>query len=262
MMQLDLPQGSFLFEGALDGQNGPASQAEPEALKRAPAPFSSPAEALSYNVLVAGGRAPAPAWLRTVGSGRLVYCADKGLEYALAAGLKPALVCGDGDSAQEEVWRQALQDYPSQVHPRDKDDTDLQLLLRQLDRRSSIVATGVWGGRFDHLYSNLLTLAAWQKENGPVVLLADDSEIAVLVSPGLQVRFKPAAGVPVISLLPLAENSRVNLKGVKWPLHQALLQRDYPYAVSNELTAPVVEFSYTRGAAALYFKFHVEQLTR
>lgn len=246
MKEFNFPQGRFtITELPKDGN-----------LKAAAEPRLT---AAAYNVLAAGGRAPSPAWLQKIGKGRQVYCADKGLEYVLAADLKPVFICGDGDSAAPAVWQKALKTYPAEVHPRNKDDTDLQLLLRHLDLRTVLVATGVWGGRFDHLYSNLLTLAAWQKTEGPAVFLADEVELAVLVRPNCQVTFKPEAPVTAVSLLPLAKASLVNIEGVKWPLRQAPLLREHPYAVSNEVTGPVVTFSYEKGAAVLYFKFHVEQ---
>lgn len=115
----------------------------------------SPADTL---LVVAGGRRPKTEWLHSISSGKKIYCADRGAEYCLAAGCVPAELFGDCDSSSQAVYRQARA-AGTEVHSFNpaKDDTDLQLLLYNLPE-GDILASGIWGGRFDHLYSNVYTL--------------------------------------------------------------------------------------------------------
>lgn len=109
-------------------------------------------------LVVAGGRGPKTEWLHSVSSDKKIYCADRGAEYCLAAGCVPAELFGDCDSSSQAVYRQARA-AGTAVHSFNpaKDDTDLQLLLHNLPE-GDILASGIWGGRFDHLYSNVYTL--------------------------------------------------------------------------------------------------------
>ena len=61
------------------------------------------------NLLVAGGRAPQLSWLQNLTSQENfeIFCADKGVSYALTASLSPALVVGDCDSTDIQAYEAA-----------------------------------------------------------------------------------------------------------------------------------------------------------
>ncbi len=110
------------------------------------------------NLLIAGGRAPQKNWLREAAADKKIYCADRGAVCVLSAGLKPAYLLGDCDSAAAEIYELArAAGAQIKIFPSAKDDTDLQLLLQRLPQ-GNLLASGIWGGRFDHLYSNIYTL--------------------------------------------------------------------------------------------------------
>ena len=154
----------------------------PQGLMKLVSPFHVKRNAQPSLLLVAGGRQPQNEWLRYAAKDKAVYCADLGAAYCLEAELVPAAVYGDGDSADSMVyeWAEkagaALRKYPPA-----KDDTDLQLLLAALPE-GDLLATGIWGGRFDHLYSNVFSLLAFKEQRKCQVLLADDKEIMLLLS--------------------------------------------------------------------------------
>lgn len=208
-------------------------------------------------VVVAGGRAPAPSWLRTVGAKRAVYAADRGAACCLAAGLVPQELFGDCDSTTPEVYAQA-QAAGTLVHSFNpaKDDTDLQLLLQSLPA-GDIIASGIWGGRFDHLYSNVFTLLGFKQQRACQVLLADEKELLLLLTAEEAVELQLSAEVEAISLLPLSAEACVDITGVRWPLAKAVLRQLYPYAISNELVAAKKNISCCcyQGAVGLYIKF-------
>lgn len=81
-------------------------------------------------LVVAGGRAPQPEWLRAAAKGRSVYVADRGAACCLNAGVVPRALYGDCDSTTEDVYERlaALGTQVQRFLP-EKDDTDLQLLL-------------------------------------------------------------------------------------------------------------------------------------
>lgn len=210
-----------------------------------------------FNVAVAGGRAPDQGWLRELARQKKIYCADRGTQYCLEAGLSPALVVGDCDSADKEIYAKAgslgAQIF---VHPTAKDDTDLQLLLESLPQ-GDVVATGIFGGRFDHLFSNVYSMLAFKKRRACRVLLADEREFLLLLGGGenVEIYLKNKEAVGAISLLPLSASCRVDIGGVRWPLADALLTQARPYAISNEPQNEKFTCGCLSGSVGLYIKW-------
>lgn len=209
------------------------------------------------SLVVAGGRGPKLEWLHSVSGGKKIYCADRGAEYCFAAGCVPAELFGDCDSSSQAVYQQARA-AGIVVHSFNpaKDDTDLQLLLHNLPE-GDILATGIWGGRFDHLYSNVYTLLGVKKQRVCQVMLADDKEFMLLLTAGESVELKLQAAAEAVSLLPLSESTTVDFTGVRWPLQQATLSQLYPYAISNEVNADAEKICCTchSGALGLYIRW-------
>lgn len=185
---------------------------------------------------VAGGRKPSEKWLQSAAAGCLghIYCADAGAAYCLDAGIYPKMLFGDGDSAPADVYEKsaAAGTIIKRFDPK-KDDTDLQLLLKNID--CSIIVSGIWGGRFDHLYSNVFSLLSYKKQHNCNVVLADEREVMLLLSAAekVYIELPNIENVKSVSLLPLSEEAKVNLSGVYWPLSEGVLRMLYPYAVSN-----------------------------
>lgn len=228
--------------------------------------FTNSFNAAAQNELclgMAGGREPERAWLEAVKQLyplAKIYCADKGLAYCLQNSIVPDVVYGDADSAGQALFRKA-QDLGVQVYtyPVEKDDTDLQLLLSKLPS-CNLLISGVFGGRLDHLYSNIFSLLAMQDKQLGHIILADDKEILILLQAGDKLQLAIAkdfqSKLEAISLLPLAEAAEVSLSGVHWPLEKALLELRRPYAISN-VPENGNELSCTcfKGKLGLYFSF-------
>lgn len=207
-----------------------------------------------FIVAAAGGRKPKLNWFKQAALGRQVYCADRGVEICLDAGIKPQLLCGDADSAGAYYLRQARDEkIKTLLFNPAKDDTDLQLLLQNLPQDKNLLITGIWGGRFDHLYSNVFSLYAYKKNTGAAVIMADETEIMVLLTPGESLEFMPNISFTALSLLPLAD-SRVSLTGTRWPLDNTELLLSRPYAVSNEITDAKVTAACHDGCIGFYLK--------
>ncbi|SRR5574344_2103698 len=210
---------------------------------------------LPVGMVLAGGRKPAVNWLTRVGeSCKEVFAADKGLDYAKASGLKPLLVVGDGDSADRSLWEEAKATTIVKEFPVAKDHTDLQLLLQELPPDRLYIMSGVWGGRFDHLFSAIHSLAEVVKKRQLPVVVADERELMILVPAGKTCTFTPPPEErpQAVSVLPVSGSCCCSLKGVRWPLVHAVLTAADPYAVSNELNQEQLEFTNEDGVAALY----------
>ena len=115
-------------------------------------------------LVVAGGRTPEIPWLQEVAATKKLYCADKGIEVCLKANLVPASLFGDGDSGSKEAYEKA-QALGTKVEsfPVEKDDTDLQLLLQNLEG-SDLICTGVWGGGLTTL-QQCFSLLSYKEEH-------------------------------------------------------------------------------------------------
>ncbi len=202
-------------------------------------------------VLVAGGRRPAAGWLKKIAAGRVVVCADRGVSWCRAAGVHPDILLGDGDSAGADwAWAERA-GAMTRRYPRDKDATDLQLaidFIKEAGDCCALVATGVWGGRFDHAFSALFSLAALRCP----LLLADHRELLapVYAEKTLSITFSQTP--PVLSLLPLSESCRVTLTGTDWPLEAVKLFLERPYAISNRVSGRQINLSVQEGRVGLY----------
>lgn len=210
----------------------------------------------TFRMIVAGGRAPQSRWLQQAAAEFEVSCADKGAVYCLQAGIYPWLLCGDGDSAGSDVYARLEQGKTEIVRFNPlKDDTDLQLLLTR-QGKANLLASGIWGGRFDHLYSNIYSLLAYKRQAGCAVILADEQEVMVLLSEGEQAKISlpKQESVKAVSLLPLTPKVQTSISGVYWPLQEAELKMLHPYAISNVPLNDVL-CSCQQGELGLYFCF-------
>ena len=190
-------------------------------------------------LLIGGGRPPARQWLQAAAAGRPIWCIDHGIDACRSAGLRPARLIGDSDSAQPEAWKwgESL-GIPIDRFAPEKDLTDTQLALRKIKAggcNAFLLLTGALGGRFDHALSTVYSLLG----SGLSGCLADEQETLFYLRAGETLSLEAKKLPKAISLLPLgADCQGVTIRGVHWPLTDAALQQDWPYALSNELTAP------------------------
>ena len=191
-------------------------------------------------IIVAGGSPPSgDVWRRWVREGDRIIGADAGASHALARGLTPDLVIGDMDSLADGD-RALLKTGGCQfvVHPRAKDETDLELALTfaAAEGAPEIVVLGAFGGRLDHTLANILLLTLPQLDQ-VLVWLVDDREEMVLAQSGRRVTVEGQIG-DLVSLLPLAgDASGVTTAGLAWELEGDRLRFGFSRGVSNEMTA-------------------------
>lgn len=209
--------------------------------------------ALSEHIytLVTGGRPPAADWLQKAYCGKL-WAIDHGIDLCHAMKRVPDFLLGDGDSASPAAWDWALAaGVPCARFNRKKDLTDTQLALAKIKETTPdafLLLTGAFGGRFDHAMSTLLSCAF----SDMPLLLADEQEACFFLRENDRLAFAAKKSPSAISLLPLTSECRgVSIEGVAWPLEDACLRRDAPYAVSNELAAGSSTFRIWQQAGTL-----------
>ena len=103
----------------------------------------------------------------------MVICADSGAEHALRAGIRIDKLIGDLDSLSAEA--KAVIDQrgiETEVYPVEKDMTDTELALRQIPDDHEIRLICSFGGRLDHLMTNIL-LAVKLRSEGRDITLTD-----------------------------------------------------------------------------------------
>lgn len=192
----------------------------------------------SQLLLVAGGRRPASEWLIQAAAHFPVWCVDSGIDSCHTYNVIPERLIGDGDSATSQGWAWGKRlGIPVEVYTPEKNLTDLQLALQtagSMYGQAMVVVTGVWGGRFDHAFSNIYSLKGCEDFGIRGCCAADEKEVLILIKGKDSVRIETATCPEVVSLLPLSTKcSGVFIDGVRWPLADVELYDTLPYAISN-----------------------------
>ena len=207
-------------------------------------------------LFVSGGKAPNADWFRKVANERKIFAIDKGIEICKACEVVPNILIGDFDSAENSAveWARA-KNIPVEKYPADKDLTDTQLAMNraaEIFGEHVAILTGCFGGRFDHLYSNIFTCAAIDRK----IFLADEREIIFYLRGGESSTIKFFKKPLAVSLLPISSIcAGVTTKNLHWELDGATLTQNFPNATSNRADSDKISVGVERGTLAIYFCF-------
>ena len=195
-------------------------------------------------VVVIGGGALSTRALDAVRDDAVVIAADSGLDHAVAAGLRPAVLVGDLDSisASGRMWAYA-RGVEIHEHPTDKDATDTEIAISRALEVPEVRQLLLVGGadeagerRLDHQLATILAL-------GHTSLAGLASVRAVLGGTGLAMLHPGRHSVldlepgQLFSLLALhGPCGGVTVTGARWPLTDAVLTGTEARGVSNEAT--------------------------
>ncbi len=218
--------------------------------------FSSPADSGREFLFVAGGRKPNLNWFSKVAAGKKIFCIDKGIEICHALKLLPEYLIGDFDSAEKNSLDWAKEkNIPVERHPVEKDFTDTQLAIffaERLKENFSCIVTGIFGGRYDHLFSTIFSCARSNRK----IFLADEREIIFYIRDGESTEIKFFEKPVAVSLLPITGLCEgVTIKNVRWELDGATLEQNFPNAISNKISGDEIKISVRKGTLAIYFCF-------
>jgi thiamine pyrophosphokinase len=172
----------------------------------------------------------------------LLIAVDGGLATCRAAGRRPDHFVGDLDSTVA-----APKGVPATIFPEDKSFSDFAGALVQARRLGADVAViaGLLGGRLDHEWANLLEMGAAAPRFAGLV--APTTRGVVVVSAGgLRVS---GLGRRRVSVFALAQETRVSLRGTRWPLSKRRLAPG-SLGLSN-VTNGALELEVHAGAVAL-----------
>lgn len=198
-------------------------------------------------VVFAGGTKPPRKVLAAIPQGATVVAADRGVDHALALGLRVDVAVGDFDSISA-AGLAALERSGARVerHPVAKDASDLELALDLALslRPARILLVGGVGGRLDHLLEELLLLAA--EAYAGIELDAQLGRAAVHV-----VRGERVLGARVGELVSLfALNgvaTGVVTEGLVYPLRGEALAPGSSRGLSNVFASPEARVSVESG---------------
>jgi thiamine pyrophosphokinase len=189
-------------------------------------------------------------WVRR---GDLIIGADGGAARALGWGLVPHLVIGDMDSlADADQAALAAQGCRLVVHPRSKDETDLELAMIYAAQQGAdeIIVLGALGKRLDHTLANILLLALPGLAGAAVRIVQGRLEVRLLRS-GEVATLEGEPG-DLVSLLPLGgEAHGVTTAGLAWPLQGESLHFGFTRGISNEMVAPRAEIRVDSGCLVI-----------
>lgn len=203
-------------------------------------------------LFVAGGRFPSEKYFLQLAENRKIFCIDKGIDICYKLNILPEILIGDFDSANKNSvdWAQKNKIFVER-HPVEKDFTDLQLALNKTDKNFSAIVTGIFGGRTDHLFSNIFTCANYKN-----IFLADDHEIIFYLHDNESAEIIFNDKPQVVSLLPITKICEgVTTKNLHWELSDAKIFQDIPNAVSNRAESEKISVSNSVGTLAIYFYF-------
>jgi thiamine pyrophosphokinase len=187
-------------------------------------------------IIFANGTLPDPAAAkRLLRPDDFLLAADGGTRHILALGRTPSIIIGDLDSATFDL--RPLTESGTQIiqHPRDKDETDLELALDYAVKNDyrEIVIVAALGDRLDQTLANIALLAD-PRLSAFDVRLDDGVESASFCRARSEVEGRRG---DVVSLIPWGGEVRgVRTEGLRWPLSDETLHPHKTRGISNEMT--------------------------
>ena len=159
-----------------------------------------------------------------------IISADLGYAHCTSMGLIPHLALGDFDSYRGDIAKEC----EVLRYPVEKNDTDTRLAVKEALKRGyrEILMFGMTGGRLDHTLANIQTLV-YGTNRGATLCICDKNCWITAVPGGksISVPWREECSLSVFSYT--EKSSGVNLENVHYPLHNAVLESEFPLGVSN-----------------------------
>lgn len=206
-------------------------------------------------VIFAAGPMEAPERLREMWSREaddLIIAADGGLRNAALLGVTPSLVLGDMDSLESAQVPEGARLYPVR-----KDDTDTMLAIKTglEEGCREFLLFGALGGRLDHTYANIQSLA-YLLDQGASGTLLDGGHLCTMVQDGSVVLDTAFRHLSVFSYSDRCEG--VSESGTGYTLSGAELTSSFPLGVSNyQLEGERAVISVDKGTLLLILSDHL-----
>jgi thiamine pyrophosphokinase len=177
----------------------------------------------------------------------VLIAADGGTRHLLDLGRTPSIVIGDLDSITDEE-RRKMKEAGAEIveHPRDKDETDLELALDYAVENGfrEIVIVAALGARLDQTLGNLSLLTNLQRSTFNLKL-DDGVESAQFCRARSEVQGRRG---DLVSLIPWGgEVTGVRTEGLRWPLSDETLVPHKTRGISNEMTGDLAHIQIASG---------------
>ena len=190
--------------------------------------------------------------------GDFVIAADGGYAHLQRLGVDPDMVLGDFDSLDEVPRHRCIV-----RHPVIKDDPDSLLAVRTaLDRGfCSFLLFGCLGGRrLDHTLANIQVLAFLAEKGARGALVGDGRIITAIKDDRLDFDAAERGYLSIFCHGDRAEG--VNLRGLKYQLHDAVLDCRTPLGLSNEFLGMPASAEVRRGTLILTWAGGLSRIRR
>lgn len=186
------------------------------------------------------------------GDDDMVIAVDGGYEYL--KGQRIDMAVGDFDS---------LSYVPEHPHllrlPAEKDDTDMLAAIREGRKAGyqTFYIYGGRGGRLDHTLANIQCLAYLAKQGARGHLIGQREAVTVIREGSISFAADfPAGENRYISVFCYGERAEgVTLRGLKYPLRDAVLENTFPIGVSNEFVGKAASISVKKGMLLVVYPF-------
>ena len=174
--------------------------------------------------------------------GALIVAADAGWLQARRLGFAVDLAMGDFDSSPQPTEAKEVV-----VLPAEKDDTDTHFAAKELLRRgyNHVILLGALGGRLDHEMANYQTMLHLAQNGAAVEAVGEDCHLWCHGGGTLRVPRDDWRWLSVFAAGGAAAG--VSLRGLKYPLTDAVLSPDIPLGTSNEFTAETASITCKTG---------------
>ncbi len=174
----------------------------------------------------------------------LVICADVAYLAAKREHITPDIVIGDFDHGENDAPKQSAAKFIRV--PSEKDDTDTMLCVKHALKKGAdtITIVGGIGGRLDHTFANLQTLAYIEKQGAHGKLVSENNE-AFLVCDTVRIEKREGWYLSVFAYDSVCDG--VTIQGTKYEVFDVALDTAFPLGVSNEITDDYANISVRNG---------------
>jgi thiamine pyrophosphokinase len=200
-------------------------------------------------VVITGGAAPPVSIVNPIlDRCDFLVAADSGLEQALVYGRKPDLIVGDMDSLRDKTLLDSFPKEKIKVYPVDKDFTDTELALDEVEGYGRRVLVGGGEGRLDH---SLALLSLFESSRRPDLWISRREEIFYL-DRSIELKGEPGE---IISFYPLGDrNVSFRSEGLIWSLDSVRWSRG-ELSLSNRFKGDKISLERLQGALLVIRSF-------
>jgi thiamine pyrophosphokinase len=195
-------------------------------------------------LVFSGGPFPDSAMVSDLPEADLVVAADSGYDVAMLLGFRVDVVVGDMDSIQTD----SLPDHVIvEKHPRDKDNTDLDLAieLSMREEPSRLVIVAGTGGRHDHALATAMIICSERWRQVDEIDWISDRSRNHVVRQRRMIHGDVGSTLTMLAMGGFVDG--VTTQGLKWELTGATLEPGQSLGISNVMERPVVDINVEHG---------------